>query len=288
MSRERDPRAIRELAEQVLDLGHLDNAFEIERRDIVTSLTRQWLTYDGHAVFVTGKGQIHIDLLGPGNSLKDVAITQTDDQTWFRICMRDWDFGEEEFGAILNELNLGQSAILENRRGVALRIWINPLERTKGIEPVEPEVRGSTQRVNYRKLAHDSVEQLFHGAVTPSDLADLSTALARQWITGNGNGMIVTPDAIVRILLLPQPSGGHLVETKKGPLTIGRDLLDAGVPSSEVAGIVHRLNLGQIPEFVDRTGRRFRLVSDPANCRVHVEPTDPPPAEPPWFQITSG
>jgi hypothetical protein len=58
-----DTRALRQLADDLLRSIMPDDVPGFPRQDFVTSLVRQWITYDGHATLFTGEDQVYF-LLG--------------------------------------------------------------------------------------------------------------------------------------------------------------------------------------------------------------------------------
>ena len=58
-----DSRALRQLAEELIQRIAQDEEIpEGEREDCVTSLVRQWITYDGNATVFVGEQQIYLVL----------------------------------------------------------------------------------------------------------------------------------------------------------------------------------------------------------------------------------
>jgi hypothetical protein len=267
-------RVLHELAEAVVDAVPLEAGPGIRREDLVTSLVRQWVTYDGNGTFLSGEEQVYFILTGERSRPEDIEICKIPTGEWFKRLMRDWDFEEERLAEIVPELNLGQSGVLENRRGRELRVWIDPKEHSKGIEPLEPEQIEVPKKRNYCKIAQDSLEQVFGDHLPPDQMGDLVTALVRQWLTCDGYGMILTPQTLIRLDRIPMHNGGCRIDTRTEPIPFGDNLVAAGLSPDAVVEIVHRLNLDQTPEITDSLGQRYRLVADAKNHRVAVEPLD--------------
>lgn len=114
------------------------------------------------------------------------------------------------------------------------------------------------------------------------------TALVRQWLTGDGHGILLTPKLQFRIRLTPDAGGGCRLDTGVEWFSLGAALTAAGLSAAEVFDIVHRLNLGQTPEVTDEHRRRVRLIADSKTCRVEVERLDESPPDSPWLQVTVG
>jgi hypothetical protein len=98
----------------------------------VTSVVRQWLTYDGHAALLkeTGRFYLVIRRQGEGYGL-DINNVKGDVLGPF---LRDWQIDLEQAPEILHRLNLCQSAEVNNRRGQVLRFSIDPRTRTLSLE----------------------------------------------------------------------------------------------------------------------------------------------------------
>src|SRR5207247_1480357 len=102
--------------------------------------------YDGHAALIFGPEQHYFrPAAGSGGELRfDLHRVPVD--AWFRQVMREWDFGDDELAKAIRQLNIGQSARIDNRRGEFLRLWINPRERTRGIERLDPSAAVAVPR----------------------------------------------------------------------------------------------------------------------------------------------
>jgi hypothetical protein len=245
------------------------------RPDLSISLVRQWLTYDGHAALIFGNEQHYFrPAPGPGSELH-FDLHRVPVGAWIRQSMSDWDFGAEELGKAIRQLNLGQSAQIENRRGEFLRLWINPKERTKGIEKLGPPSPAavSVDR-NFAKFAQGQIDTIFE-QIGDREKEDLTAALVRQWALHDGHALILTPRAKYHILLTLLPDGTK-VTTSVLTTSFPQKLLDCGLAPEDIPPFLHVLNLGLTPEITDEQGRRCQVLTDPKNANVYMKEVPPP------------
>jgi hypothetical protein len=276
MARDRNrSRLLRQLAECLMAQVP-EELLTSPRPDLSTSLVRQWLTYDSHATLLFGDEQHYFrPALGPGGELR-YDFHPEPVGAWLRQCMRDWEFGADELGTAIRHLNLGQSAPIENRRGEFLRMWVNPQERSKGIERLGPHPPpGAPPERNYAKFARDQIEALFGEHIGKLEKEDLAAALVRQWALHDGHALILTPKAKFHIVVTPVPDGTQMTVRT---LTTGfpQKLLDCGLAPEEIPPLLHLLNLGLTPEVTDEHGRRCQLLTDPKNAEVRMREVAPP------------
>lgn len=103
-------RKIRELAEAFFaQLGDDADFPEDERADFVTSLVRQWITYDGNATFLLGDRQIFLRL-GRTPLGKLTVVTEPGPDGWMRMLAQDWKLDVDDVLELNEQLNRGQSA----------------------------------------------------------------------------------------------------------------------------------------------------------------------------------
>jgi hypothetical protein len=89
----------------------------------------------------------------------------------------DWKIDSEQIPEIIEQLNLGQGAEVLNTEGIPLRLWVNPKERSKGIEPlVKGPVPSATKR-DYRKIATDVLEQQLGSSVGEDEMQELACSV---------------------------------------------------------------------------------------------------------------
>jgi hypothetical protein len=265
---------LRAIAEGVIQDAFDDEYSGSGSKALVMSLVKQWVRYDGHATFLTDEMQFYVDLNDGQGESAEVSVTLVVVEKFFRRWMRDWDLDHDQLLRMIGPLNLEQSALVKNRSGRQLRVWVDPKHRSKGIERVEHDVSEQPQRRNYRKLALDALAEVF-GEELPAPIdGDFAIGLVRQWVTCDGHGMFLKPDAQVFITLKPQPDGGCIVEITERPSTIGKSLGARGLTVDDVISIIYRLNSGHTPEFTDSEGRHWRLVTDAKMGQVNLEPID--------------
>lgn len=255
------------------------------RPDLSTSLVRQWLTYDGHATLIIGNEQHYFHPApGPGGELRfDFHRAPVD--AWLRQCMREWDCDDDEWVRAIRQLNLGQSAQIETRRGEFLRLWIDPKDRSKGVERLgaNPPAAAPGQR-NFTAVAQRQIETIFE-QIGDLEKADLIAALLRQWALHDGHALILTPKAKFHIVVTLIPEGIH-VTTKTLKTSLPEKLLRCGLAPEDIPPFLHVLNLGLTPEVIDERGRRCRTLTDPKNAKVYMNEVPPPSSM--GYQATLG
>lgn len=270
-------RLLRQLAEHLM--AQVPEALVTSTRaDLSTSLVRQWLTYDNHATLIFGAEQHYFRPGAATGTVLPFDLERVAVDTWFRQCMEDWDFGEEELSRAIRHLNLGQCAQLENQRGQFLRLWVNPQTRSKGVEVLGPHVTDRIPRQQLlQKIALREIESLFGARASAAAKEDLIAAVVRQWTLHDDHALILTHDAKYHLVLTPQPDGMTQATRKPLATSLPRKLLDCGLTPEEVAQFLHVLNLGLAPEITDEQGRRCRVVIDPRTAAVGMELVYPPP-----------
>jgi hypothetical protein len=124
---------LRKIAKDVVQQVTEDSLQPSEQDELVTSLLRQWLTYNGHAALLTWEGQTWIVLDREEKETTRVGLNQVAGSSVARLMAR-WDVEEELLPEILHRLNVSQSAEFPNRQQQRLRFWVSPIERTVHIE----------------------------------------------------------------------------------------------------------------------------------------------------------
>src|SRR5206468_5605957 len=126
---------------------------------------------------------------GPGSELH-FDLHRVPVGAWFRQSMSSWEFGAEELSKAIRQLNLGQSAQIENRRGEFLRLWINPKERSKGIERLGgPKPDSAPEGRNLAKVAESQINILFAERIGAKEKQELIAALVQQWEKYDGRAL---------------------------------------------------------------------------------------------------
>lgn len=144
---------MRQLAEELFQRIAFDLGFEDEQRDeIVTSLVRQWVTYDGHATLFLGDRQCYLDIARTPLG-KPVVVPEPALRGWTRQLIEDWKVDPEDLPGMFEQLNRGQSAEVINIAGMPLRLHVDPKERSRGVEPLVQEKVPEGFQKDYRRIA---------------------------------------------------------------------------------------------------------------------------------------
>jgi hypothetical protein len=238
--RKLNSRLLRQLAEELLDkLAQDEDVGEDDRQDFATSLVRQWISYDGHATMFLGGQQFYFEL-GRTPLGKPCINPEAGKYGWMNRLKEDWKIGPDDLLEVLDQLNRGQSAEVVNSEGIPLRLWVDPKEKSRGVEPLVKENRTPPKR-NYRKMAADQLEQEFGGYacifVSPQEQLDLT-------FQELGDGMCRA-----------------VTERRRSDL---ESLLSSlGFSCEIIPEVIARLNLNQEVEFQDKEGIPSILWHDP-------------------------
>jgi hypothetical protein len=257
-------RALRRLAEAFLDeVAGDEDIPEGEREEFATSLVRQWLTYDGSAAVFVGDEQIYL-VLGRTPLGRPCVIPEPAGHGWVRRLTRDWKVIPDDLPEVLDQLNRGQSAEVINGDGVPLRLWVNPKERRRGVEPLAGEdVRPGATR-DYCQMAADELEQQFGMALEADEVEALARSVAKQWHKYEGHACLFLDGHQQLVLKLDEHGDGtyEVIVTRTGT-DLERILSPLGFPPEVLPEVITRLNLGQEIEFRNREGFQARLWHDP-------------------------
>ena len=269
---------MRRIAESLLqEIAESETIFEAERGDLATSLVRQWITYDSKATLFIGEQQIYLALA------KNVAggigiLREAFRHGWTNTLTQDWKIDPEEFPDIFGQLNRGQSAEVINSEGIPLRLWVNPKERTNGVEPlVKQPVPPGTKR-DYHKIAGDQLEHLFGSDLDADEMEELVCSVAKQWQQYEGHACLFFDGARqICFTLTEKGDGCCTVSVKKEGINLDPLLTSFGFAPEIIRGVIARINLGQEVEFHDGKGTPSVLWHDPKTRRIHVRATNPTP-----------
>jgi hypothetical protein len=271
-------RVLRQLAEDLLDQAA--DEYEIsadEREDCVTSLVRQWITYDGNATFFVGDQQVYLTLgktpLGRPRIVPARAFA-----TWTKKLTEDWKIDPDDLDDAFEQLNRGQSAEVINSDGVPLRLWVNPKERRQGVEPlVKEEIPPGTER-DYRKIAADVLEEHFGESFDPEEIEALACSIAKQWRQYDGHAcLFLDAHQQFHFQLTERSDGGCDVVSRQLAVDLEPVLAYHGFSPDVFSEVIARMNLGQEIEFRDRKGVRRRLWHDPKARRICFRTIDSVP-----------
>jgi hypothetical protein len=268
--------ALRRIAEQeiekiVAQLGLPDADY----RDWVTSVVRQWLTYDGSAYLFpdedhqgvlflkrTPLGQFHVEVVAAkAGFIKEAS--------------RDWRIDPDLIPEIVEQLNRGQSAEVENEDGEAVRFWVDPKANRHGVEPVEKKIPAPTRRkTDLTKVVPTILRHTLNEKVEPGELNALSGSVIKQWRRFDGHACIfLDPRRAVFLQYRDNKDGTYNthVETWERKDLVNH-LGTFGVSADDVPDALVRLNLAERFTFEDEQGIRRKLSFDPRGKRFVVEP----------------
>jgi hypothetical protein len=271
-------QALRQLAEDLLGNLAREEILEGDQAELATSLVRQWVTYDGSATLFVGGQQVYLVLdrtpLGKPCVVPEPALPG-----WQDRLVEDWKIAPEDLPEVFGQLSRGQSAEVTNGEGLPLRLWVNPRERSRGVEPLVKEPLPPGRKRDYRKIAADLVEQTFGAVLDAEESEALAGSVARQWQQYQGHACLFHGGEQLVFVLTELQGGDCRVTTRHVGTQIEATLRSLNIPPEAVPDVLARLNLGQEIEFRDSKGVRSRLWHDPKARRLCVRALEPgPPA----------
>jgi hypothetical protein len=253
-----------------------DDDLTSSRAELATSLVRQWITNNSRAVLYLGEKAHFLRVEFDGSRAELYDNVKPNASVWFRQDMRDWEIDEDVYREGIRQLNIGQSAIIENRRGEYLRLWVNPEGR--GIEALSKSLMmppGAVPMRDFSKLARDRLEEILGSDVDAQTREELVASIVGQWARHGGRAIIVVSNAEFQFTVRPSTDGTELLVTES-PTDIPEMLRSIGVGVDELQHLFRAINLGHIVEFTDRQGQRSRIKADPVNGIVAIERDLPP------------
>jgi hypothetical protein len=273
-----DSRALRQLAQHVLQ-----QTSGFERPDLVTSLVRQWITYDGKATLFVDQQQLDLPLVTTTPDKPSIRSAQVPNlSAWIRGLQEDWKIDPDELPDVFEQLNLGQSAEVVNRDGIGLRLWVNPREKSKGVEElVKRPVPPGTKRDN-GKIATDIVQRELGEALPHDERELLARSLVRQWQQYQGAACLFLDREQLVCTLTELADGGCNVSVQRRSANLEPLLSSLGIAEETIPQVIARINLAQEIEFRDRKGVPSVLWHDPRTRRICTRPL-PPPKSSPFF-----
>ncbi len=192
MDRKRyDPRDLRRLARDTIVKIAADAFFpESEWEDLITSLVRQWQTYDNRAtLFADENRQIYLTACDNPRGELDCAMEWK--KVGWSAFIRDWKINPADVPDILYRLNRGQGAEVIGSDGRPVQIFVDPKSRTRGVESeVKKEGVPPDRKTLFEKIAADMVEEQLEGEMEISDKGALVRSIARQWVRFGGYACI--------------------------------------------------------------------------------------------------
>ena len=278
-----DSRALRHLAEELLEeIAEAEGISEAEWEDLATSLVRQWVSYDGNATLFLGGSQVYL-VLGQTPLGKPCVVPLAAPEGWLKQLSREWKVRPDDLPEVLDQLNRAQSAEVVNGDGVPLRLWVNPREKSRGVEPLaQANVRPGAKRDYIQMAAAELVEQ-FGSSLDPEEMDGLARSVARQWQRHGGHACLFVGLHQQLVLTLNENADGACeVVSKRVAVDLEAALSTFGFPPEVLPQVIAGINLNQGIDFRDRQGVCCRLWFDPKEGRVGVRPLDlVPQAAPP-------
>jgi hypothetical protein len=113
-----------------------------EGDELITSIMRQWLTSDRHAVLIKDEERRYLHLQEVHDEYTLVEDTVQSDT--LRPFLRDWCIDAELAPSILHDLNVCQVASVNNLQGKALCFHVDPQGRMLRIEDAGSEPVGDS------------------------------------------------------------------------------------------------------------------------------------------------
>jgi len=262
-------RVLRRIAEKVLQELADGEVLPAERYDLATSLVRQWITYDNHATLFIGEQQIYLSLERKTAGYR--LAQETHLPAWIKWLTQDWNILPEEFSDICGQLNRGQSVEVVNREGLPLRLWVNPKERSKGVEELVERPTPTVLKRDHHKIAMRELEQLFGSGLDDDLKEELACAVAKQWQQYEGHaGIFVDLHKQFMLKLTEQDNGNCKVEIGSRQVELGPVLLSLGISEEAINEVISGINLGQEVEFQQKNGTPAVLRHNPKEQRIVV------------------
>lgn len=267
-------RALRQLAENLIrQLVGEDELWKQDYADLATSLVRQWITCDGHATLLQGDRQFYFHL-GHSPLGKACVGTECHSGDWLKQFAEQWQVAAEDLPDIIERLNRGQSAEVTNAEGCALRFWMNPKDRSKGVEPLVKTPLPPGWRRDHRKIAADVLNRHLGALLDEAEKEELAGSLARQWQRYQGHACLFVGTEQVVFTFTEKEEGECNVSVGHARASLEPQLSSLGLAPEVIPEAVAHINLDQEFEFRDHRGIRSRLWHDPRTRQLCVRPLD--------------
>jgi hypothetical protein len=251
-----------------------------DKEDITTSLVRQWLTYDGHATLFLEEEQVYLHL--DRSPLGKLCVRPEEAPAgWMKDIAEQWKIDLQALPDVCDQLNRGQSAAVTNDDDILLRLWVNPKERSKGVEPPDKQPLPPGWKPDYHKIAAHNVRHFCRG-LDADEVEQLIDSVVRQWQQYEGHACLFFSGEVVTFLFTHLEDGSQ-VTRKVEPFHLEATLAAHLVPPEDVPEMIARLNLGQEIEFRNGNGKLCRLWPDPKAGRIYCRPLTPP-----WVEVANG
>lgn len=263
-SNPRKAQELRNLAEALIKSFEADPEFqEIQTEGLVTSLVRQWMTYDGHAALVVKSELCFLPLTRTPLGAYIFKVVPSN-FAWREILLNDWRMAGEDLPNMVEQFNRGQSAEGTNLDGEVIRWWVNPKERAAGVDG--PPINKPPLPLNEPlliKFATSSLMKAFSGSILEHEIPVLAKSVAKQWKTFGGFASIMTENEKISLRLERKENGSTNVQSCERKLNVRSLLQEMGVPPDDVIEAIARLNLGQVFHFVEADGNSVQIWDEP-------------------------
>lgn len=271
-----DSRGFRKLAEEVVEQFDVGGEWSEEKRDeIATSLVRQWVTYDGNALFFRSPEERIYLVLGKTALGQRRVIPEPMRSNCLQLLTHDWNVDPNDLTEIIDQLNRGQSVEFTSGEGIPLRLWVNPKERSQGIEPLAKLNRPTGER-NDHKLAVRVLMQALSEFDTQA-LDPLAAGIVKQWREFQGYAcLFLNAHEQLAFRLVEQSESDCIVHTDRLPVDLTPLIARLVLPPELFENLLAQLNLGQRIELREPSGRRSVLWHDPRERQIHIDSLDAP------------
>lgn len=271
MSTKKNSRSkqLRNLAENcVRGLMERHGVDERHAESLVTSLVRQWITYDGTATLFLNNRQLYLMLRHSplGEMHADVEDKHS---RWADVLRDDWEIDPDEIPDILMQLNIAQSVAVANLRGESLRCWVNSQERRKGVENLDSKPPPPDFRRDYHQIATSQIEHNFGNSIRPREKELLIGSLVDQW-RRFGVACLFVDNEEHEFQFAEKGEGKCCVRVTQRRSKIKTVLARYGVPVDTMHLAIADLNLGREIEIRDANGIPCHLYYDPAARKFDV------------------
>jgi hypothetical protein len=264
-----DSRTLRKLAEHVVAQITQDGRFsDRERADLVTSLMRQWVTYDCHAAIFSG---VQLWFFNVGHTpLGNPSVPpKPGPKYWLSEEIKGRKIDPDLVPQIIEELNRQQSAEVTDRHGRPLRFWVTPHPWACGVEVLTDEPVKPDEIVTGRERAMRHLRQRFGDDLPPGELDVLADSVVRQWNRFDGHACVFASETEQICLHITKGSDGRSnVMVNYIEVEIESLLASLGVPASEIPKFIAEFNIGGAIEITDNKGVKSRMWHDPKTRRV--------------------
>lgn len=263
-------RMLREMADDITRKMAADGAIaDDEQESLATALVRQWVTYDGVATLFLNGQQVNL-LLGNTPLGRPQIVPVPGLPGWLNQLTRDWMISVDDLPDVFAQLNCGQSAEVTNTEGTPLRLWVNPKEGGRGVEPLVTKPMPKGHRRDYHKMARVELEQQLGPGLDGEEVDALVGSIASQWQKYRGHASLFVGREQLHFTLTEYADGTSSVDAERISSAIAPKLQSLGFPPEAIPDVIAKLNLAQEIEFKNTDGARSLMWYDPVARHVHV------------------